>query len=702
MSFEELLWPLSRLGEALTMSARRIRGGALGSLETLHPPEDLRDEDLERWIDLACTRCGLETEAVEVSLSSAAEIVEQGGPAILWLPETDRFLVMVVRSWGRPVLMAPDLKLHRLSSDTVVAALSAPLAGNNGPRLDDLLAEAGVPVSRQRTASRALLGYWQGSTRIGTAWLLQLPPGTAFSRQLQQAGLHLPLLALTFGHILQYLLWLASWWVIGRGALQGRLDPGWLAAWALLLLTLVPLTMLRDRSQGLFAIGTAALLKRRLLEGGFRLHPDLIRRQGVGHLLGRVIESDAIATLGLSGALLALFSVIELGIAGWVLSAGAGGGLHLAMLALMLGLLALLVVRYQHQRRRWAETRLSMTHDLVERMAGHRTRLAQEPSELWHRGEDEALANYLDHSVDMDRSAVAMAVAPRAWLVIGLAGLAPGLLGGSSSAALAVGLGGVLLVQQALGRLTNGLAQLSDVVISWSQVAPLFHAAAGAGCEEQDPLAISARNDASPADTILEARDLRLSYPDRAEPVLRGSSLRIRSRDRLLLEGPSGCGKSSLAALFAGLRQPTSGLLLLGGLDRRSLGSEGWRRRVAAAPQFHENHVFAETLAFNLLMGRRWPPEPEDLRAARKLCQELGLSSLLERMPGGLFQMVGETGWQLSHGERSRLFVARALLQGSDLVVLDESFGALDPENLHQALSTVLDQAPALLVIAHP
>jgi ATP-binding cassette subfamily B protein len=56
----------------------------------------------------------------------------------------------------------------------------------------------------------------------------------------------------------------------------------------------------------------------------------------------------------------------------------------------------------------------------------------------------------------------------------------------------------------------------------------------------------------------------------------------------------------------------------------------------------------------------------------------------------------------LSHGERSRLYVARALLQKSEVVVLDESFAALDPENLKRVLQCVLRRAPTLLVIAHP
>jgi ABC-type transport system involved in cytochrome bd biosynthesis fused ATPase/permease subunit len=70
-------------------------------------------------------------------------------------------------------------------------------------------------------------------------------------------------------------------------------------------------------------------------------------------------------------------------------------------------------------------------------------------------------------------------------------------------------------------------------------------------------------------------------------------------------------------------------------------------------------------------------------------------------MPAGLLQTVGETGWQLSHGERSRLYIARTLLQRADVIILDESFAALDPENLHQALCCVLTRAPTLLVMAH-
>ena len=137
--------------------------------------------------------------------------------------------------------------------------------------------------------------------------------------------------------------------------------------------------------------------------------------------------------------------------------------------------------------------------------------------------------------------------------------------------------------------------------------------------------------------------------------------MRICAGDRLLLEGPSGGGKSTLAAVLAGSRVSQSGLLLLDGLDRETLGAEGWRRRVVIAPQFHENHVLMRTFVFNVLMGRGWPPAPADLDEAERVCRALDLGPLLDRMPAGLQQLVGETGWQLSQGEKSRRYIARTL-----------------------------------------
>jgi len=143
-------------------------------------------------------------------------------------------------------------------------------------------------------------------------------------------------------------------------------------------------------------------------------------------------------------------------------------------------------------------------------------------------------------------------------------------------------------------------------------------------------------------------------------------------------------------------------VLLLRGLDRSTFGMSGWRRRITAAPQFHENHVLNGSFAYNLLLGREWPVSASSREEARVICQELGLDEVLAKMPSGLDEMIGETGWQLSHGEKSRLYIARTLLQGTELVILDESFASLDPETMGVAVRCVLKHAPSVVVVSHP
>jgi ATP-binding cassette subfamily B protein len=508
-----------------------------------------------------------------------------------------------------------------------------------------------------------------------------------------------PLVATPVLYALHYVLLLAAWWVLGAGALGGRLDRGWLVAWALLLLTAAPLRVVCVWLQGRVAIGAGALLKTRLLAGALRLAPEEVRTEGAGRLLGRVIESEALESLAMSGGFAVLLAAVELVAAGVVLALGAGGPLLACLLTAWAAATAV-ACRVEYRRRaRWTETRLEMTGDLVERMVGHRTRLAQEAREEWHRDEDRALDDYLARSRAMDRAAVVPALAARGWIVVALAGLAPSFLAASSPASLAVAVGGILLGYRALDHLAASAASLVGAALAWERVGPLFRAAA-----RPEPAGLPELAAARPAggETLVDARGIGFRYEGRARPVLSECDLRVASGDRLLVEGASGGGKSTLAALLAGVREPDAGLLLLGGLDYRTLGPSGWRRRVVAAPQFHENHVLAATFAFNLLLGREWPPAERDLVEAEALCRDLGLGDLLDRMPAGLMQMVGETGWQLSHGERSRLFMARALLQGSDLVILDESFGALDPETLRRCMDVALARAGTLLVVAHP
>ncbi|MBI3801897.1 MAG: ABC transporter ATP-binding protein [Deltaproteobacteria bacterium] len=606
-----LSWPVARLGEALETLARKS-GFPLRPVESLVPPRDLAldgGEQLGRWIAAAAGCLGLEVEPLEMPYAEVERLVCTAAPALLQLPgkSEPHFLLLLADSKAVSVL-DPDLAVHHLQPAIVCTALCQELRAPLVTEVDQLLSEAGVPVRRQARAREAIRRELLGAERLGSAWLLRLPPGSSFWQQLRQARLPRHLAALVGAHTVQYFLWLFSWWMVGQGALQGRLDWGWLLAWALLLLTVVPFRLYATWLQGLLAIGAGGLLKQRLLFGALRLEPDEIRHQGIGQLLGRVLEAEAIESLALSGGLLALVSSLELILAALILRVGAGGWLHLLLLCGWVAVTCLIGWQYFQRRRHWTSARLAMTHDLVERMAGHRTRLAQEGREHWHEGEDSALARYVELSRAMDRNgALLVALVPRGWLAVGVLGLAPAFAANQGSPALlAVSLGGLLLAFRALQKLTAGLSHLASAALAWTQVAPLFHAATRPELSGSPSLIFASRSAPrrfGEKHVVIEAHDLVFRYRAHGAPVLQGVNLQIRAGDRLLVEGPSGGGKSTLASLLIGLRCPESGLLLLDGLDRQTWGAEGWRRRVVAAPQFHENHVLTGTFAFNLFNG---------------------------------------------------------------------------------------------------
>src|SRR5207245_4035280 len=118
--------------------------------------------------------------------------------------------------------------------------LCCPMEAQYAEETDRLLREVEISPRRRAKARAALLRERLISTYVGGCWLLRSSPGASFWRQTRQQGMHRDLAVLMGAHALEYFLLLVSWWLIGRAALQGRLDYGWLLAWALLLLTLVP------------------------------------------------------------------------------------------------------------------------------------------------------------------------------------------------------------------------------------------------------------------------------------------------------------------------------------------------------------------------------------------------------------------------------------------------------------------------------
>ena len=675
MNLHDLCWPLEELGIALSE--------LIGDISEAFPAP-ISTEVLTDWMNWAALRAEAEVETTDIALKDLESFLTNSPTAIYEIE--GRYLV-VLKAGKQLQILAPDHRLHRFSAAVIAQAIRNPFESPHRESYQSLVESSGLSPGKQQRVLAALLRERTAARRFRRGWSFRS------TRNHSQLWRDIP--KLLTAHTAQYLLWLASWGVLGTLTFTGRIDRGWLTAWALLLLTLIPFRLLTTWTQGTFAIGLGAMLKRRLLQGALRLHPEEVRSLGVGSFLGQALEAEAIETLAISGGIAGLLALVEMIPALFVL-----GPFALA-LAAWFGVAFFAGWQFFRSFQRWTIRRMGLTNHLVEVMVGHRTRLAQQHRADWHTSEDSALGQYLNISRSVDHTGSWLVAAiPRGWLFIGLACIAPSLAAGHAlSSQTAMLLGGVLLAFSAFQRLVASFADVAGAITGWQRIKPLFDAAVRRETPGEMP---PMRKDSRKGQRLLEADRLTFRYPGNATAALQACNLSIRRGDHVLLEGPSGGGKTTLASLLTGLRKPESGLLLINGLDRHTLGESAWRKQVAAAPQFHENHILTETLAFNFLLGRPWPPSQEDLEEAEAVCSELGLGDLLARMPGGLMQMVGEGGWQLSHGERSRIFLARALLQQSELVILDESFAALDPENLQVAMETTLRRAETLLVIAHP
>lgn len=704
-----LSWPLARLGEGLEELAghaglAKAQTRPLPATQTLEPEDMI---DIGRWIEWLAERMAVEAESIETTVPEFSCCLHNLGPAVLKLHHADDspYILVLKFSRGSLQILAPDLTIQRCAVETLRTAICEPYEAPVYAEIEQLLSLAAVPTAQWPKIKSIMCRERLGTQKLAGIWILRLPPSSSFWQQLAHEGISQRLLLMLAVFSILYGLEILAWTWIGQAALNGRLDMGWLSAWVLLVMSLVPLQAYSGWLDGNFALDLGRILKKRLLAGALRLDMEAVKHQGAGQLLGRVMESQALESLALNGGFSVLIGVIELLFSGWVLAIGAAGSLHVLLLAIWLLAAMALIVRYIAKMQNWTLMRLDMTHKLIERMVGHKTCLAQEPAIRRNIQEDQAANAYLNTSKLSDQAIAPLAGGlSRGWMIIALAGLAPAFInGGASSAALAISLGGILLANRALSGISTGITSLSRAALAWKQVSALFHSAdKQPGAEPFLTTAeIGGIGKHAATGKLIAANDIVFRYRPEGEAILRNLDLAIYRGDRILLEGASGGGKSTLAALLVGLQIPDSGLLLLNGLDSYTLG-QNWHRLAAEAPQFHENHILSGTLAFNLLMGRNWPASAADMQEAEDLCVALGLGELLERMPSGLLQRVGETGWQLSHGERSRIFLARALLQKTQLTILDESFAALDPESLQKCLQCAFKHARTLLVIAHP
>ncbi|QDY79720.1 ABC transporter ATP-binding protein [Streptomyces qinzhouensis] len=198
----------------------------------------------------------------------------------------------------------------------------------------------------------------------------------------------------------------------------------------------------------------------------------------------------------------------------------------------------------------------------------------------------------------------------------------------------------------------------------------------------------------SPRDASVTVTGLRHAY-ENGHPVLHGVDLTIRPGERVALVGASGAGKTTLAKLIAGIHQPRSGSVTVGGTPLAELPSAALRRTVALVSQ--ETHVFAGPLADDLRLAR---PDATD-HELREALDRVSALTWAESLPDGLATVVGDGGHRIDGARVQALALARLILADPPVVVLDEATaeaGSAGARGLEKAVLRAVEGRTALIV----
>lgn len=185
-------------------------------------------------------------------------------------------------------------------------------------------------------------------------------------------------------------------------------------------------------------------------------------------------------------------------------------------------------------------------------------------------------------------------------------------------------------------------------------------------------------------DAVVEVRGLRVRHAADRPPALDGVDLYIAPGRRIAVVGESGSGKSTLLAALMRFVEPEAGSITLNGHDLREYAGDDVRAVVTGVTQ--DSHLFHTSIRENLRLARP-DASDDDLRAVLTTAR---LIDWVESLPRGLDTIVGESGGQVSGGQRQRLGLARALLADPPIMVLDEPTEGLDPDTADELVDDLL------------
>ncbi len=195
----------------------------------------------------------------------------------------------------------------------------------------------------------------------------------------------------------------------------------------------------------------------------------------------------------------------------------------------------------------------------------------------------------------------------------------------------------------------------------------------------------------------IEFKDIIFTYPDAAQPALRGIDLTVPAGQTVAVVGPNGSGKSTLINLLPRFYDPDSGQILIDGQDIHRATLNSLRAQISMVTQ--NTVTFHDTIAHNIAYGKPDASMEEIIHAAQKAYAH----EFIEPLPEGYETVIGENSSGFSGGQLQRIIIARAILKNPKILIFDEAMSQIDAESeskIHVALGDIMKGRTCFL-IAH-